>query len=205
MSIANGYATLAEVKGALRIPASDTIDDALLELAIEAASREIDAYTERVFYSAGTATRYYIPEDGFTVQIDDLQSLTELKTSSDGTSYNLTWSSTDYQLEPLNGRAGGIITPYTRIKAIGSFLFPLWEPRQPNAYEATVSVRGLWGWAQVPTAIKQATILLAMRQFKRYDSPLGIAGFGDIGAIRVTKFDPDVEALVSPYRRIQMA
>jgi len=53
--------------------------------------------------------------------------------------------------------------------------------------------------------IVQATILLSMRQFKRYDSPLGVAGFGDLGAMRVTKFDPDVEALVAPWRKVRMA
>jgi hypothetical protein len=44
-----------------------------------------------------------------------------------------------------------------------------------------------------------------MRQFKRYDSPLGVAGFGDIGAIRVGRTDPDVEALVQPFKRYRAA
>jgi hypothetical protein len=57
----------------------------------------------------------------------------------------------------------------------------------------------------VPTAIRQATLILAMRQFKRYDSPLGVSGFGDIGVIRVGRTDPDVEALVMPYKKIRMA
>ena len=66
-------------------------------------------------------------------------------------------------------------------------------------------VVGTFGWAAIPTAIKQATILLSMRQFKRYDSPLGIAGFGDMGAMRVSRLDPDVEALVSPFKKVRMA
>ena len=57
----------------------------------------------------------------------------------------------------------------------------------------------------VPAAIRQATIILSIRQFKRYDAPLGVAGFGDIGAIRVGRYDPDVEALVSPYKKVRMA
>lgn len=40
MTITNGYATLADVKAAFRI--QDTVDDTLLELSIESASREID-------------------------------------------------------------------------------------------------------------------------------------------------------------------
>jgi len=39
------------------------------------------------------------------------------------------------------------------------------------------------------------------RLFKRLDSPLGVAGFGDMGAIRVSRFlDSDVEQLLMPYR-----
>lgn len=203
MAITNGYATLNDLKAAMRI--EDNIDDALLEIAIESASREIDGYCERTFYSMGTATRYYQPADSFRVEIDDLRTLTSLETSSNGQTFNVTWQSDDYQLEPLNGFVGGLSFPYTRIMAVGSYLFPIWEPRNPDSYEATVKITGVWGWASTPIAIKQATILLAMRQFKRYDSPLGVAGFGDLGVIRVTRFDPDVEALVSPYRKIRMA
>ncbi len=40
MAITNGYATLAQVKAALRI--TDSVDDPLLEMAIESGSRAID-------------------------------------------------------------------------------------------------------------------------------------------------------------------
>jgi hypothetical protein len=39
VAITDGYATLADVKAALRI--TDNVDDSLLEISIEAASREI--------------------------------------------------------------------------------------------------------------------------------------------------------------------
>ena len=68
MTIENPYASLADVKAALRI--TDTVDDALLEISIEAASREIDGWCERVFYSTN-ATRVYRPDVGNVVQIDD--------------------------------------------------------------------------------------------------------------------------------------
>lgn len=201
MAITNGYATLSDVKQALRIPNDDTVDDALLELSIESASRLIDGHTQRYFYSGGTATKVFRPEDSFRVEINDLQELTTLKTSSNGDTFNVTWTEGDYQLEPLNDEATGLEFPSTRILAVGSLLFPLWDPRDPDAYEATVQVTGVWGWSAVPTAIKQATIIMAIRQFKRYDSPLGVAGFGDLGAMRVSSIDPDVEALVLPFRK----
>jgi hypothetical protein len=203
MAITNGYASLAELKAALRI--SDTVDDSLLETSIESASRQIDGACERVFYST-EATRLYRPRDSFHCDIDDLSTLTTLKTSSraDGT-FDITWEATDRQLEPLNGLVGGSYRPFDAIKAIGEYLFPLWEPKSVNAYEATVQVVGTFGWETVPVDIKQATILLALRQFKRYDSPLGVAGFGDLGVIRVGRIDPDIESLIMPYKKIRFA
>jgi len=203
MAITNGYCTLAELKGALRI--TDTVDDTLLETAINSASRAIDGACERTFYDEGTDTRLYLPADSFLTEIDDLQSLTSLKTSPDGETFSVTWTATDYQLEPLNGKAGGITTPFTRIRAVGDYVFPFWDFNNVNHYEATVEVTGTWGFASIPDVINQATIIYAMRQFKRYDSPLGIAGFGDIGAMRVSRIDPDIESMIMPFRKVSMA
>jgi hypothetical protein len=203
MTITNAYTTLAEVKAALRV--TDTIDDSLISIAIEAASREIDGYTERFFYNAGTAVKLFLPEDSFLTEIDDLITLNKLETSSDGDAFDIEWSDPEYQLEPLNGVVGGLEHPFTRIRAVDNKLFPVWDLKNVNAYKATVRVTGVWGWPAIPSAINQATILLAMRQFKRFDSPLGVAGFGDIGAINITRVDPDVMALISPFRKVRMA
>ena len=203
MAISDGYATLADVKAALRI--TDTVDDSLLEISIEAASREIDGFTERVF-TQSTATRIYRPTDAFTVDVDDLQTVTTLKTDTDGDGvFDTTWGTADYQLNPLNGIAGGITTPYTTLKAVGSYLFPIYEPRNVNSQEASVQIAGVWGWPSIPTAVKQACIILSMRQFKRYDSPTGVMGFGDLGVMRVGRVDPDVEKLLMPFRRMSFA
>ena len=201
MAITNGYATLAELKAVMRIPSQDTLDDSLLETSIEAASRQLDGFCERVFYSTGgtAVTRVFVPNDSYVCETDDIISITTIKTSSDGEGFDTTWAATDYQLEPLNGRAGGIVTPYTQIRAIDDFLFPVFGG------EATVEIVGTFGWSAVPIAIKQATLMLAQRQFKRYDSPLGVAGVGDLGVMRISRIDPDVQALVSPFRRVRFA
>ena len=198
MAITNGYATLADVKAAARI--TDAVDDALIEIAIEAASREIDGYCNRVFYST-SGTRVFQNVDSFITNTDDIISITTLKTSDDGVIYDTTWTTADYQLEPLNGVAGGLVQPYTRIRAIGDYLFPVWSVTGTYGNKASVQIQGVFGWPTVPTAVRQACILLAMRHWKRYDSPLGVAGFGDIGAIRVGRTDPDVEALLMPFKK----
>ena len=198
MPIVNGYASLAEIKASARI--TDTVDDALLELAVESASRLVDSYTQRYFYNAGTATRLFAPLDNYITEIDDLISLSVLQTS-DGDTFGTTWATKDYQLEPLNGVVDGLTGhPATRIRAVDDFLFNLLDG------EATVRITGVWGWSAVPTAVKQATIIQAARIFKRNDSPTGIVGFGELGAVRVgVQLDPDVKHLVDPYRKVRFA
>ena len=199
MAITNGYCTLNELKASLRIPVSDTIDDDLLELAVEAASRDIDQASERIFYSLSD-TRIFIPRDSSNTAIDDLVSVTSIKTSTsaDG-AFDVTWTSSDYQLMPLNGVAGGMTVPYDIIYAVGDYSFP------QSGQEATVEVVGTWGFSSVPVAIKQATVLLSARIFKRNDSPGGVMGFGDLGVIRVGRMDPDIDKLIQPYRKIRFA
>lgn len=197
MAIYNGYCTLAQIKAALRI--TDSVDDDLLELAVEAASRQIDSYCERVFYNQ-TTSRVFAPQDSYLVQTDDMQSLSSLKTSSAGDGvFDITWGVKDYQLEPLNGKIGGDPWPYTQIRAVGDYLFPTYRD------EATVQITATWGFYSTPTMIKQAAVLLASRLFKRNDSPLGVLGFGDLGVVRVSRIDPDIAALLEPYRKMRMA
>ena len=198
MAITNGYATLAQVKAALRI--TDSVDDSLLEMNIEAASRAIDEYTNRNFYNAGTAVRYYAPSDSLNVDIDDLISLTSLETMSDDEpNYDTTWGADDYQLEPLNGIADGIAQPYNHIRAVGDYTF------LTLGNEATIKVTGVWGWATTPIQVTQATVIQASRIYKRLDSPLGIIS-GELGSMRIgSRLDPDVAQLIDALRKIRMA
>ncbi|HEY7822632.1 MAG TPA: hypothetical protein VIG24_07365, partial [Acidimicrobiia bacterium] len=95
---------------------------------------------------------------------------------------------------------GGLSLPYTRIKPFEDGYWPTWRG------QATVRVYARYGWPEVPAAVKTATLLQASRLFTRNDSPLGVAGFGDMGAMRVSRFvDPDVEMLLQPFRKVQFA
>jgi uncharacterized lipoprotein YehR (DUF1307 family) len=77
MAIVNGYAQLEDLKSLLRIPASDTVDDAQLSRAIEAASRRIDGVCDRIFYQEATATaRVYDATNLSSVSIDDVSTIT---------------------------------------------------------------------------------------------------------------------------------
>jgi hypothetical protein len=203
VAIANGYATLAQIKSALRIASGDATDDALLEMAVESASRLIDAYCGRNFILAGTATRYYNTENPYVVQIDDARSITAVETSTglDGV-YDTAWTigtaggQGDAQPEPINDYLGGVVWPYTRIRAIGDYTFP-------TGPENSIKVTAVFGWPNIPVTVTQATILQSSRIFTRLQSPLGVAGFGDMGIMRVSRgLDPDVVQLVEGYRRV---
>ena len=204
--INQGYATRNQVKAALRIGTADTLDDDLIDNCVGAASRLIDGYCNRRFWQTGTAeARVYQAEDSFYCSIDDIAgtALTlRSSTQADGT-FDLTWKVSDYQLEPLNGNLDGLTWSYDKIRAVGDYLFPTVNANYGE--QALVQVTAVFGWPSVPEPVTQATIIQASRIFKRYDSPLGVAGFGDLGAIRVSRFlDPDMAQLVEPYRRMRI-
>jgi len=198
LAITNGYCTLADVKAALRI--QDTVDDLLIENSVNAASRMIDQYCNRFFYSGSpNEVRYFKANDGFTCWIDDAQSITEVKTSAtDPVIYDTTWTTDDYQLLPNNRLSNGGYYPITSIIATDNLLFPVW------ADIALVKVTGQFGWSSVPDSIKFATIIQASRLFKRLESPLGVAGVSDIGIMRVgSSIDGDVAQLINPFRLLR--
>lgn len=200
MPVVNGYATLSDLKAALRI--HDAVDDSLLELALESASRLVDEYTMRYFYNSGTATRVFVPSDDYTVAIDDAVSISAVAVSTLlNKTFDQTWTADDYQTEPLNGVADGLSGwPITRIRAVGVYEFPY----DSDYNVASVQITGVWGWSAVPTAVKQATIIQAMRIFKRLDSPLGVISSPDTGFFRLSsRLDPDVAQLLNSYRKIR--
>lgn len=194
MAISNGYCTLAELKARLTIETGDTADDATLEAVIEAASREIDGLCSRHFYSA-TETHYYEAEQWDEIEVDDLVSVTTLKTDEDqDRAYETTWGATDFELGP------GDSAPYTRIYATptGAYAFPVGQRK-------AVQVVGTFGWPSVPDAVNEAALLVAARLFKRKDAPLGIqVGKPEFGNLSIPANDPDVTRLLAPYRRFAL-
>jgi hypothetical protein len=144
----------------------------------------------------------FVPSDDDWVAIDDAVSISSIAVSTLlNKTFDQTWSTNDYQLEPLNGVVDGLTGwPITRIRAVGVYEFPYDEDDEI----ATVQVTGVWGWSAVPIAVKQATIIQAMRIFKRLDSPLGVISSPDTGYFRVSsRIDPDVAMLLNSYRKLR--
>jgi hypothetical protein len=198
MAITQGYCSLSQIKAAIRV--TDAIDDSLLEMAVESASRMIDAETDRNFYSSGTATRDFVPNDSYTVDTDDLTSIVSVKLDDTGDlTFPITLAPTDYQTEPLNQRVSGNAYPIYRLRMIGDYLLPEWFN------QATVRIEGVYGFTPVPIQVVQATIIQASRIFKRLDSPLGMTWGVDGMGMRVGKVDPDVAMLIRPFKKFAAA
>lgn len=172
-------------------------NDGILENVIEAASRKIDAHCHRRFYAA-SETRYYTPKISRMLFVDDLLSVTTLKTDDDGDrTYENTWAATDYDLLPLNAALDG--EPYTMIEVTpnGSYAFV-------PSLTKSVEIAGSFGYASTtPDEVNEACLILGARLFKRKDAPFGVIGSPDLGELRNLRIDdPDVLSLLKGVKRV---
>lgn len=198
------YATLDELRSALRIP--DTDDDAGLSAALAAASALVDAHCGRTFSRTDEpVARYFAPTDPRLLRLPDVADAAGLLVESDefgaDGDFDVTWDASEYQLEVLSEFEHG--RPATRIRAVSTtHTFPL--PVVAGRY--TVRVTAVWGWPEVPAQVQQATLLQAARIFKRSDAPFGIAGTPDIGQMRLlARLDPDVAVLLEGLRNPRLS
>lgn len=193
------YVEFEELKTTLSLSGL-SFADVDVKTALSSASRAIDQLCDRRFYADSDANqvRYYTPELAYELEVDDIVTVTSLKTddAGDGTFEN-TWTlNVDYVREPLNAAADG--EPWTKlcVHPSGSYLFP-------TAFPRSVELTGKFGWAAVPAPIRQATTILTHRLLKRArEVPFGVSGLGlDGSVVRIMSQDPDVLTLVQPYCR----
>lgn len=129
MNLTNCYLTLAEFKATAypNAESGDTADDAVIKRVMENISRSLDRLWEGRHYYPRTATRVYSAMTADLVAVDDLLSVTMLKTDSTGArTYDTTWATTDYDLEPYDAVTSAPPRPYTRIAPTpnGTYRFP---------------------------------------------------------------------------------
>lgn len=206
MTITNGYCTLAELKHAnrLNIASSDTDGDEMLEGIIEAVSRHIDDACGRRFYSdSSEVARYYTAMSAADLFVDDIASPSsdvdiETDTNGDGT-IDDTWAANDFLLAPYNAETLG--EPYQKIETSynGNYAFP-------KNVRRGVKVTAKWGWPSVPKPVTQACLLQCERVFKRFATPLGSESLTALGRMTLTipSLDPDVEQLLSRYKKLDL-
>ena len=203
MAITNGYTTLTAMKTFLSI--SDNSDDTLLESLIESASRSIDKIANRRFYlDANSSARQYRAYNEVLCFVDDIGSTTNLVVAldedGDGTFETTLTLNTDYLLDPLTAPALG--RPYTNLTMVNTtYTWPVFPGMFSNGLRPGVQVTAKWGWPSVPDDIETACQILTADLYKRKDSPGGILGLGDLGAVRMSPLGRDVTAMVRAYRK----
>ena len=144
--MSNAYADLTTLKSAGVLNISSTTYDTRLRQLLEAASRLIDRYCNRHFYVLAS-TRKYDGNGGTELVVDDLISVTSLRTDDDlDRTFETTWASTDYLLYPANAQPTNPWgRPYTGVHvdtdAGTEDVFT--RGRQ------TVQIDGNWGYRQV--------------------------------------------------------
>ena len=192
------YLAVPELQEAL--PTSDPSDVALLNIAIEAASRAVDSYCGQRFWQDDTVkTREYYSETCDTVTTDPISTTSGLivKTDSagDGTYATTLTISTDFILLPVNAPDNYPVEPYTQIYLPASS-FPVRFTKRPN-----VQVTAQFGWSAVPGDVKAAALLIARDLFKEAkDAPFGVAGIAEFGVLRI-RANSTARMLLSRYQK----
>lgn len=180
------YVTLEQFKEAVTI--ADTVDDADLQRAIDAASQWIDSYTGRSFGpSSGPEARLFTAVNANYLHTGDVQSVSVVAIDREGDgSFSTLLEVDEYRLYPLNGNYTEI-----RLTSSASYLFVVGE---------LVQVTGAWGFGSVPATVEQACILLANRYFHRLSAPFGVLEGPQTGELgRIEAVDADVVSLLSAY------
>jgi Phage gp6-like head-tail connector protein len=191
MAWAPPYLTLSEAKAYLRI--ADTVDDAEITVAIEAASRSIDEHCNRQFGQVDEVeervytARWDYHRNRWVVDIDDLDDADELTVTVAGAAL------TEFTLEPVNAVVKGLV--WTRLVVSPDAAV------QPCGRENEVAVVAPWGWSGMPVTVASACRLQTARFFSRRNSPYGVAGSPDQGSeLRLlSRVDPDVGVMLRRY------
>lgn len=188
----SGNAAIADVKAFLRI--TGTSDDTELQDKLDAAIARVNDDTGRrrgYDLDASPSARIYTPHHRELLLVDDIGDTSALTVElGRGTS----WTTVDpntYDFLPENAIADG------RAVEVIRRCYAYWP--LDNGQQVRVTTK--WGWPAFPKKIKAAQVLIAARLFRRKDSPEGVAGFNDLGVVRLGKFDPDYDALIGSFVR----
>lgn len=203
MTVTNGYTTAELVSArasadgtALGVQFGTFVDDA-----VTAASRVIDAYCGRFFYSAGSSekkvlgsfARYEPNRCCYVLDIPDASTVTQVQLDLGDNGTATTVNGSTYFTEPLNGEVEGLTGwPVTRL------VFPDTALRTYGRYPLA-EVTATWGWSAVPQQVEEACQILAVDMLHARDLAFGIIA-SEGGMMRLRE-NPRALSLLAPFRR----
>lgn len=207
MSLTNAYGTAADIKAEL--PITDTSWDVKIDVAGNAAARQIDGHTgwPHGFWADATVkTREYYADDSTCLDIPEgISSTTGLivktDTGDDGTYATTLTIATNFIVRPVNAADQVPVEPYTELRIVdyaGSF-FPAWSSGRPG-----VQVTATFGWPAVPDDVRKAWIVQTIYLLKASDAVFGAIQLGEGGfatRLRGAGLNPTAEALLQKYSR----
>lgn len=188
------YATLAAVKNRMGITGTDRDDE--LTGKITVASRRIDDDCGRRFWLDATASARVLGTSGRLVWSEDGEKLLTPDIGSETITVEIgvgsTWTEVDSSLWETGGYRpfddGWTIEWITMIG--GRWNVPAGQ---------RVRITTKFGWPAVPAPIGEACQLLTQRLARRRDSPDAIASYAEGAVVRVSRYDPDYDALIRDY------
>jgi hypothetical protein len=187
----NEYVTVEELKIWLELEGDDTDGhERDIQVACEAASRCIDGYLNKQFYSTSRVRLYTARWGATELLINDLAELDSIEVdyNNDG-SFEPWVEGTNFYLNPEGAADSGY--PYTSVQLLRGTRFPY--------YDRTIRITGSFGWPNPPANVKQAAKIWASRLFKRRETPyaiLTVIAADEVANARLGKLDPDVAMLL---------
>ena len=188
---------------------SGSAQDTNIDNAIDSACRLIDAITGRRFNQDSSANaKVFTPKSSIFLDVPDISTKTglivKLDDNDDGTYETTLTINTDFIVEPSNPRiikiTGGTthLEPYNKITILHTRSSERFDPTIINNVEVTAK----WGYSIVPEDIKTATLIQALRYFKRKDTPFNTYGDVNTGVSELfSKIDPDVQTLLKAPKK----
>lgn len=203
MTVQN-YITEDEFRAYIRD--TTTVDADAINNAIDSASRRVEGICGRHFYQH-TDVQYFSPDPGnlWRLKLDDMDLATtdgltvQCEFDNTGT-YSTTYAfGTDFIAQPINQSVNGIEDwPFTELQTLGK----IWPMRVAGFYRDTVKVTGTWGWPAIPAAVKRATAIIAVQQYKQpADAPFGYVGLNGWGPTQVKGTSNAVLDMLQPYKK----
>lgn len=202
------YASLDELKNQIQKTQSD--QDGLLNFMLLAASTMVDTYCNREqdgFEAPETATvRIYAGTGKRWLWIDECVEVTKVEAKTSATDDTYTeWSAADWLAGAGDPeRPNWNCTPYHFILTTSAGSYGYF----PCSPEPVVRVTARWGYAEeAPETVKQATLTIAARWYKRGQSAWADAlASGDFAQLLYRqKVDPDVAMMLDMGRLVRPA
>lgn len=213
--VVHGYCSVDDLREQFADRLNPQLSENLLVRAINAASRAVDDYTGRQFWTDVTpTTREYTPRHMYGMRhithpsyygdhrlpVGDITTTVGLVIATDDTgdgSYTGVWAPADYQLTlSMAGRYPS--GPWNVIESFGTRRFDVYGA---SPVVRRVRVTAKFGWPDIPAEVELATVLKAASYFKRKDAPFGVIQFGDQTALRIGRTDGDVVGLLADFIR----